>query len=150
MNDEPEALLGRLVVADLTDELGIFGAVRDSMLDAPELAREALESARRKRRARNPAALAIALFRAAVDRAARARPDEGPPPGPPTLSTLELLWSLEPSTTSETLLGVASAAIGRFGGFQALRDSFLERDRYDAAGELAERELELDVDRGTA
>jgi len=143
---EPEELLGRLVVADLTDELGIFGPVRDSMLDDPILAREALETARRKRRARNPAALAIALFRQALARAPR--PVDEPEPGPPSLSALEFLWSLEPTHpgTAQALLPLFSAVIGRFGGFRALHDSFGQRDRYDAAGELAERETLVDVD----
>ena len=146
---EPDERLDRLVVADLTDELGIFGRARDSMLADPVRARDSIEQARRKTRVRNPAALAIALFRQAVDRGRLAEPEVDADPGLPTLSAIELLWSMEPSKTSETLLGVVSAAIGGRGGFAAIKDSFRQRDRYDALGELVERATAVDVDDGT-
>jgi len=85
----------------------------------PALAVELLEYALSRPKIRNPAAFAVTRFRRELGRRARVeelnRPDD---PDAPTLSSLELAWSLE-------LPDVAIAALGReieaHGGLAALR-----------------------------
>jgi hypothetical protein len=121
--DEPEELQADELVVELMDELGIVGTIRAQMLADAGRARAVLAHAKASNGVRNPAAFAIANWRARFD--PRGRVIVGAPPRelveePPTLAALEYVWSLPATPVTAAIERMMTVAIERNGGARAL------------------------------
>jgi hypothetical protein len=127
------------------DELGVVSLdVRASMVDEPELALRLCEHAAAQRGLRDRAAYVVARWRRRHDPGAIPTPQLAQPddperePGPPSLSSLEYLWSLDDGEVSTAALErLLALAIARHGGCHALLErSFGWREHFDVDGVL--------------
>ena len=116
-------------VYELTRELGIGGMIRLEMIAEPDRAVAVLRHATTAPRIRNRGGFATANWKGGFD------PRPGPAalaeseladeePGPPALETLEHCWSRPESPLATILLRAMAAAIGKAGGFNAIKHSF--------------------------
>lgn len=119
--DELDLLERKALAHGLMDELGIYGRMREEMLDDLERAIAVLSTARDASGARNRAALAIANFRRGADPRPATPAREELVEEAPSLSALEYAWAHQwTSPIGETLIRMMGYAIERNGGASAM------------------------------
>lgn len=127
----------RSELVPILEEYGIIGAIHAEMLADPERALRVLDHVRRSSSVRNPAALANALWRQSALQLTQTAAPLPPKPrddyeeGLPSLSVIEHAWSFDPSPMADSLLAAMAAALGRGGGFNAIRETFARSDYWE-------------------
>ena len=107
------------------------------MLADPERALRVLDHVQRSSSVRNPAALANALWRQSALQLTQTAAPLPPEPrddyeeGLPTSSVIEYAWSSDPRPMADSLLDAMAAALGRGGGFTAIRETFARSDYWE-------------------